>query len=78
MTARDRLTLEEVLSAFDEHLRRTRGVCAGGRRNYTRCAGAFSETMSAGANAASAFGARRVMDHARPADDRPGWLGTEN
>ena len=34
MATRDRLTLEEVLAAFDEHLRRTRGVCAGTRRNY--------------------------------------------
>jgi hypothetical protein len=28
------LTLEETLAAFDEHLRRTRGVWAGTRRNY--------------------------------------------
>ena len=41
MASRDRLTLEEVLAAFDEHLRRTRGVCAGTRRNYARFARAF-------------------------------------
>jgi integrase/recombinase XerD len=41
MTTRDRLTREEVLAAFDEHLRRTRGLCAGTRRNYARFAGAF-------------------------------------
>lgn len=36
MTSDDRLTLEEVLAAFDEHLRRTRGLCPGTRRNYAR------------------------------------------
>jgi integrase/recombinase XerD len=48
MTTRDRLTLEEVLAAFDEHLRRTRGVCSGTRRNYARSAGAFLQTVFAG------------------------------
>ena len=41
MASGDRLTREEVLAAFDEHLRRVRGVCAGTRRNYARFAGAF-------------------------------------
>lgn len=41
MTSHDRLTLEEVLAAFDEHLRRTRGVCPGTRRNYARYVGEF-------------------------------------
>jgi integrase/recombinase XerD len=41
MTTRDRLTLGEALAGFDEHLRRTRGVCLGTRRNYARFAGAF-------------------------------------
>lgn len=41
MTDRDRLTLEEVLAAFDEHLRRVRGVCPGTRRNYARYVGEF-------------------------------------
>jgi len=43
------LTLEETLAAFDEHLRRTRGVCAGTRRNYCRFAGAFLQAVFAGA-----------------------------
>lgn len=48
MTTHDRLTLEEVLAAFDEHLRRTRGVCPGTRLNYTRYAGAFMQSVFAG------------------------------
>ena len=48
MTTRDRLTPEEALAAFDEHLRRTRGVCAGTRRNYARFAGAFLQAVFAG------------------------------
>ena len=40
-TTRDRWTAERVLAAFDEHLRRTRGLCAGTRRNYERYAQAF-------------------------------------
>ena len=28
-------TVEGLVGAFDEHLRRVRGVCAGTRRNYT-------------------------------------------
>jgi len=45
MASHDRLTLEEVLAAFDEHLRRTRGVCAGTRRNYARFVRAFLQTV---------------------------------
>ena len=41
MTDRERFTLEEVLATFDEHLRRTRGVCAGTRRNYAKYVGEF-------------------------------------
>jgi site-specific recombinase XerC len=48
MTARDRLMPGEVLAAFDEHLRRIRGVCAGTRWNYARFAGVFLETVFAG------------------------------
>ena len=48
MTTRDRLTLGDVLAAFDGHLRRTRGVCAGTRRNYARYAGAFLQAVFAG------------------------------
>lgn len=45
MADRDRLTLEGVLAAFDEHLRRTRGVCAGTRRNYARYVAEFLVTL---------------------------------
>lgn len=41
MTSDDRLTLEEVLAAFDEHLRWVRGVCPGTRRNYGKYVGEF-------------------------------------
>ncbi len=47
MTTRDRLALEDVLAAFDEHLRRIRGVCPGTRRNYARFVRAFLQTMFA-------------------------------
>lgn len=47
MASHDRLTLEDVLAGFDEHLRRTRGVCPGTRRNYARFARAFLETTFA-------------------------------
>lgn len=46
MADRDRLTLEGVLAAFDEYLRRTRGVCAGTRRNYARYVAEFLVTLS--------------------------------
>jgi site-specific recombinase XerD len=35
--------MEFALAAFDEHLRRARGVCSGTRANYGRFAGAFLE-----------------------------------
>jgi integrase/recombinase XerD len=44
----DRWTAEGLLAAFDEHLRRTRGVCAGTRSNYLRYARAFLQAVSAG------------------------------
>jgi site-specific recombinase XerD len=47
-TTGDRWAAEDVLAAFDEHLRRTRGVCAGTRRNYGWYAGAFLESVFAG------------------------------
>jgi site-specific recombinase XerD len=47
VTTRDRWTGEHVLAAFDEHLRCTRGLCAGARRNYERYAQAFLETVFA-------------------------------
>jgi integrase/recombinase XerD len=47
MTSRDQLALEEMLAAFDEHLRRTRGVCAGTRRNYARFVRGFLRSQFA-------------------------------
>jgi integrase/recombinase XerD len=48
MASGERLTREEMLAAFDEHLRRVRGVCAGTRRNYARFAGAFLQAACPG------------------------------
>lgn len=45
MRDRDRLTLEEVLAAFDEYLHRVRGVCPGTRRNHARYVGEFLVAM---------------------------------
>jgi integrase/recombinase XerD len=41
MSVRGEWTIEDALAAFDEHLRRARGVCPGTRENYARFAGAF-------------------------------------
>src|ERR1051325_3874862 len=46
-TTRDRWTGEHLLAAFDEHLRRSRGLCAGTRRNYRRYAQSFLATVFA-------------------------------
>ncbi len=46
MTCRDLLTVEGVLAAFDEHVRRIRGVCPGTRGSYARFVGAFLESVS--------------------------------
>jgi site-specific recombinase XerD len=46
-TTRGGWTAENLLEVFDEHLRRTRGVCAGTRRNYGRYAGAFLQAVFA-------------------------------
>jgi site-specific recombinase XerD len=48
MVSGDRLTREEGLAAFDEHLRRVRGLCAGARSNYARFAGAFLQRACPG------------------------------
>jgi integrase/recombinase XerD len=48
MASHDRLTLDGVLAGFDEHLRRTRGVCAGTRRNYARFVRMFLQRVFAG------------------------------
>jgi site-specific recombinase XerD len=43
----DRRPVEDVLAAFDVHLRSARGVCEGTRLNYGRYARAFLEAVSA-------------------------------
>lgn len=45
MTNCDRFTREEILAAFDEHLRRARGLCEGTRRNYARYVDEFLTAM---------------------------------
>lgn len=45
MTNSDRLTVEAVLTAFDEHLDRTRGACPEVRHNYARFVRAFLESL---------------------------------
>jgi site-specific recombinase XerD len=47
MTICDRSALEDVLAAFDEYLRRVRGVCAGTRVNYTKYVREFLGTKFA-------------------------------
>jgi integrase/recombinase XerD len=45
MSVDDGWSVEVALAAFDEYLRRARGVCEGTRANYARFAGAFLEEM---------------------------------
>ncbi len=45
MTIHDRPTVDAVLEAFDEYLRRTRGVCPEVRHNYARFVRAFLEPV---------------------------------
>ncbi|HVQ48565.1 MAG TPA: site-specific integrase [Mycobacterium sp.] len=47
MTIHDRWTAETLLVSFDEHLRRTRGVCAGTRGNYVKFTRVLLETVFA-------------------------------
>jgi site-specific recombinase XerD len=62
MTTRGLLTLEEALAAFDEHLRCTRGVCAGARCNYARFVRAFLQTVVAdGRVDVAQFSARDIV-----------------
>jgi len=62
-TTRDRWTAEALLTAFDEHLRRTRGVCVGTRRNYARFGGTFLETVLAdGPVVVAEIGVQDVVD----------------
>jgi integrase/recombinase XerD len=61
MASVDGLAREEVLAAFDEHLRRTRGVCARARHNYCRFVQAFLEAVFPGGRVdASLIQAREV------------------
>lgn len=45
MSVRDGWTVVAALAAFDEHLRRARGVCTGTRRNYARFVGVFLQAV---------------------------------
>ena len=45
MTIQSPLTTDAVLTAFDDHLRRVRGVCPDVRRNYGFYARGFLETV---------------------------------
>lgn len=45
MSVRDPLTSGAVVAAFDEHLRRTRGICAEVRRTYARFVLAFLDNV---------------------------------
>ncbi|MGH3778997.1 MAG: site-specific integrase [Pseudonocardiaceae bacterium] len=45
MSVRGGWTAAAVLAAFDEHLRRARGVCAATRRNYARFVGVFLQVV---------------------------------
>jgi len=47
MSAGDWSTVEDVVAGFDEHLRRTRGVCPGTRRYYARFVRAFLQAVFA-------------------------------
>jgi integrase/recombinase XerD len=47
MTVHGPLTTDAVLAAFDEHLRRTRGVCPEVRHNYARSVRAFLDAVFA-------------------------------
>lgn len=46
MTTSDAWTVSWLLAAFDEHLRRRRGLCAGTRGNYVRYVQGFLVTVS--------------------------------
>jgi integrase/recombinase XerD len=46
MESWDRTSVDGLLAGFDEHLRRTRGVCAGTRRNYAKFVRAFLGRVS--------------------------------
>lgn len=47
MRTDDQLVASDVLAAFDEHLRRVRGLCSGTRRGYRRYAAMFLDAVFA-------------------------------
>lgn len=58
---RDLRAAEDLLAAFDEHLRRARGMCVEARRNYARFARAFLQAVFPGGEVdAAAITARDV------------------
>jgi integrase/recombinase XerD len=64
LVMRDRWTAESLLTAFDEHLRRRRGLCPEARRNYVRHVRAFLMTVSAGDGVdLSGIGVADVVGH---------------
>src|SRR5260370_7974194 len=63
MSIGDRPNVEAVLAGFDEHLRRTRGVCPGTRRYYARFVRAFLQAVFAdGGGEAADICVRDVVD----------------
>jgi len=64
MTIRDRWTVGSLLAAFDEHLRRRRGLCEEARGNYVRHVRAFLATVFAGDRVdPSGIGVADVVGH---------------
>ena len=78
MAIRDRWAAESLLAAFDEHLRRRRGLCPEARRNYIRHVRAFLMTVSAGDGVdLSGIGVADVVGHVSGLTRRyrPGTVG---
>lgn len=66
MTMSDEWTVAALLAAFDEHLRRRRGLSAGARRNYARHVHAFLINVSVAERLdPSAMRPSDVIDHVR-------------
>jgi integrase/recombinase XerD len=64
MTMCDQWAAESLLAAFDEHLRRRRGLCAGARRNYVRHVRGFLAVVSVGERVdLSGFAVADVVGH---------------
>ena len=64
MTMRDEWTVPAVLAAFDEHLRRRRGLCPEVRRNYAGHVRAFVTKVSSGQHVdPSAINVTHIIDH---------------